>query len=65
METLFPNDLGNKQNGHKYVFLEVFFLFAYLLFLGAGKGGEKFYGYMNMWVFIWVTDFNKLLTHFR
>lgn len=40
METLFPNDLGNKQNGHKYVFLEGFFFFVCLLiyfFLGQVK----------------------------
>lgn len=42
------------------VFLEGFFCL-----LRAGKGGGKFYGYMNMWIFIWVTDFNKLLTNFR
>lgn len=67
METLFLNNLDNKQNGHRYIFLEVFFvcLFAYLFCLGTGKGEEKFYGYMNTWIFIWVIDFNNLLTRFR
>lgn len=40
-------------------------LFAYLFCLGTGKGEEKFYGYMNTWIFIWVIDFNNLLTRFR
>lgn len=64
METFFPNDLGNSQNGNRYVFLECF-LFACLFFPGAGKGRERSYGYMNIWIFIWVTEFNKLLTNFR
>lgn len=40
METLFLNNLDNKQNGHRYVFLEVFFV-CLLIYFVLGQVKEK------------------------
>lgn len=42
-------------------FLSVFRLLVYF-FLGQVKEAK---GSMNIWIFIWVTELNKLLTNFR
>jgi len=47
-------------------FFSVFCLVTYFL-LGWGKEEKYiiFYGYMNIWIFVWVTECNKLLANFR